>query len=87
MNLGILIGKTIATCVVSATSANVTRTLITQALPTATSFAQKIVFGIGTASIAGAVAGFAAGAFEDTIQDVEDLIGKNTEEQQEDLSI
>ena len=87
MNLGILIGKTIASCVVSATSASVTRTLITQALPTATGFAQKLVFGIGAASIAGGVAGLAVASFEDSIQVVEDLIGKNTEEQQEDLSI
>ena len=87
MHFGILIGKTIASCVVSATSATVTRTLITQALPTAASITQKLVFGIGTAAIAGAVAGFAANALEDTIQDVEDLIGKNPEEQQEDLSI
>ena len=87
MNLGFLIGKIGATFAVSGSAATVTRTLITQALPTATSFAQKLVFGIGTASIAGAVAGFAVDSFEDTIQAVVDLIGKNPEEQQEDLSI
>ena len=86
MHFGILIGKTIASCVVSATSATVTRTLITQALPTATSLAQKLVFGIGTASIAGAVAGLAVNSLEDSIEAVENLIGKDHEEQQEDLS-